>query len=398
MRRTLTAAVAVAAWLASAAPLWAGVYNPAEPAVWPLPGRFDQFQDLLGQLRSIVVEKQDPPLPPESPARVHYRTRAAELQARERTDGLTVRERVALSAYLIRLAKYEDAVRVLTPVEGTDDPHRFLVLANLATASQLADRLDRAVEYLGQALEAWPHVWHDFEKDQLAFYRLAERYHLKLLQLRQQEARLRPGRPPEAVDALFAGVQFTGAGGQYEPGELVAEQRDELPPGRLSVGIVGQLALWLPLDDRLYWLLGEVLNAQGDVTAAATVLDQLVYGRRFAARAAVEHRQVLLKTREAASTLTGEGGALAQEELLWQLAPRGGTLLPGAGSLVNETAWAAACSVLTDPLGTNPPPPPAGWMPNARDVAVGFLAGAVVALLVAIQFRGKRAGKAAALG
>src|SRR5262249_39585163 len=280
--------------------------------------------------------KQDPPLPPESEWRVHYRTRAAELQARERDGSLTVRDRVDLSAYYIRLTRYDEAVQGLTPGEGVGGPHRVLVLAHLAPAHQMAGRLDRAEQYLRQALDAWPSMWYGFSREQLNFYRRAEQYQLKLLHLRQQESRLQPRPHPETVDALFPGVNFVGRGGQYTPGELAPDQYDELPPD--AVMIVTQLVWWVPFADRVYCLLGELLNAEGKVSWAATILDELVYGRRFSARAAAEHRQVLLKARKDTEALIGTDQKPARSQLLlWWVAPRGAGLAPGAAGLMEGT-------------------------------------------------------------
>jgi hypothetical protein len=409
MRRTLTVTTAVAVWLAAAVPAWAGVYNTSEPAVWPLPATFMEFQLRLGDLRSIAVEEQPPPLPKESAARLYYRKRVAELEAKERDGALTERDRIDLSAYYIGLRKFEEALRVLAPVEAVQDQNSFMILSNLATANQLLGRLDRAADYLQQALNAWPRVCVGFSSDQLSYYRLAERYQLKLIRLRQQEEQARPGRPVESVDALFPGVRFIGPSGEYEPGEIAPEQSDELPSGLTGLRVVGQLVLWLPFDDRLYWLLGELFNARGEVDAASRIFAELD-GRNFKPPELRRHRHILEGVSKAAAELAGPQGPLLREEILWRLAPRGGTLPPGAGPLVNETAWATAYRLLSDDAGgirpgnvaadgnlagtaPAPPSPPAAWMPNGRDVGVGFVAGAAVAVLITLQFRGRRAGQ-----
>ena len=54
-----------------------------------------------------------------------------------------------------------------------------------------------------------------------------------------------------------------------------------------------QLLVWLPEDHRLYWLLGEIYNAQGKVGTAREILKDLVENRQQRFRELVEHRQKL---------------------------------------------------------------------------------------------------------
>jgi hypothetical protein len=92
------------------------------------------------------------------------------------------------------------------------------------------------------------------------------------------------------VDDLF-GMHFVGTGGHYQPGGLKASERERLP--RDAAAIVQQLLVWLPGDTRLYWLLGEVMNATGDVSGAADVLDECLWTRRYDAPTLRAHRQTL---------------------------------------------------------------------------------------------------------
>src|SRR5258707_1067825 len=224
----------------------AGVYNTQEPI--PAPGTsFERFRETVGQLRSIAVEEaQKPP----SRARSHYLLQVAPLQEKERDGNLTVMDRVNLSEYYLRLQKYEDAVRLLE--SAAREAPNFLVLANLATAYLLVDRLDRAIVYQRQALASWPALWPGFYVAELQRLRRVERALLTLMQNRLQESIRQPGKATETVDPLFPRVRFVGPSGRYEPGELAPEQRDELPLE--AIDTVAQLVLWLPHDNRLYWL------------------------------------------------------------------------------------------------------------------------------------------------
>jgi tetratricopeptide (TPR) repeat protein len=413
MRKMLIAlGMTLCVGLAATPGLRAGVYNTAEPAIWPMPGSLQDFQYRLGELRSIAVEMPKDPKETRETLREYYLRRVAELEAKERTDGLSVEDRINLGAYFIRLLKYEEAVRVLTPAESKD-PGNFMVLANLSTASAGAGRLERAIAYLQQALTAWPHVHFGYTAAQLYFYRTAERYQLRLLQLRQQESRLQPGRPPETVDALFGRVRFAGANGKYEPGGIALEQLDELPVE--SVPVVTQLVFWLPFDDRLYWLLAELLNAQGEPEKALTLMKDLSYGRRFSTPEFMEHRRVLLEQEEAMKQfMDPKSSAMTKEQLLGVMLPRGVGLAPGADALLQEAGWLGvfqhfdARSKIDSPLtddGKQPPPgrngddtsgkgltaPPAFWRPDVRHLVVSFLAGVAVTMLLVLQVRANRA-------
>src|SRR5207302_4716130 len=84
------------------------------------------------------------------------------------------------------------------------DRRNFMVIANLASAHQLAGRLDRAVSYLLQVKDVWPADWPGFSKNKLDWYRRVEQYHLQLARLRYRES-LRQGKGQAAagLDDLF---------------------------------------------------------------------------------------------------------------------------------------------------------------------------------------------------
>jgi tetratricopeptide (TPR) repeat protein len=388
MRTALTAALAVGLFLLPSGSLHAGLYNTAEPPLYPLPQTFDQFQSVRGDLQGAAVEQPGAP----NRLRNHYLQQVKALEAKGKAGDLTVEDRVNLGAYYVRLLRFEEAVRVLSAAEA-QEPDNFMVLCNLATANYLADpqdpaRLDRAVTEQEQALKAWPVVWAGLTAEELRWYRRAERFFLTLLQQRRQEARLQAGRPPQTLDDLFH-VRFVGRSGQYEPGTLAPDQMAALPAE--SVPIVSQLLLWLPFDNRLSWLLAELLNAQGDVESAVKIMDVLV-ATNFNTPELWAHRKVLRQALPVAKELGGPNGPVLKEQLAWALAPRGALLPPGAGPLLHEVGWAAA---LERRRRGDPPPPPekatTSWMPDWRPFLVGLGAGVALTVLAGLQFRQSRA-------
>jgi tetratricopeptide (TPR) repeat protein len=322
----------------------AGLYNTAEQVVEPSPGPngvkaipFRLFQQTLTDLQNIAIDK------PDNPIRERYVSRRDALQAKERQGALTVEERVNLGAYLIRLRQYDEAIQVLRTASA-QDPRNFMVLANLGTAYQLRGELPSAAQYLSDGLQQVSWDRPGWSKDQQKWYRRAETYHRKLVRLRGREALQGGGRakPPETVDALFDDgaeppqpVRFVGDDGRYEPGKLAAAERAKLPKD--AVAIVQQLLIWLPDDTRLYWLLGELLNAEGDVESAQRILDDCVWTRAYPSEELKKHRQVL-------------AAALPPPE-------------------------AAA-------------PAPAAWVPDSRHlIPVGVVAGLLIAGLAYLQIR-----------
>ena len=184
---------------------------------------------------------------------------------------MTVEDRINLSTYYIRLGKPEEATRVLEEVP--QGQRNFMVLSNLAMANQMAGRLERALPYLEEVIDKWPSAWPGLTAKQLRFYRQAEWAHLYLLRSRSQETIRQPNKPVVTLDPIFPGVRFVGPGGRYEAGVMAPRELEKLPENALS--LVMQLMLWLPSDSRLYWMLGEVFNADGDVPTSSYILDKL---------------------------------------------------------------------------------------------------------------------------
>jgi hypothetical protein len=148
----------------------------------------------------------------------------------------------------------------------------------------------------------FPSSFAKLTKPQLAWLNRVEKdYYLPFLARRSEEPR-RPGRElREDVDAIFPSspsarkpenpVQFVGPNGEYTAGVIADSERKKMPPDALA--IVQQLVLWHPHDARLYWLLGEIYNAEGDVETAAKILDHCSFNMGYSNPALLRHRQVL---------------------------------------------------------------------------------------------------------
>ena len=285
-------------------PVQAGLYLPAVAtqgpeisSTGPKPLPFSQFRrDVLEDLLRIGN-----PQPPESVARQKFLKSKDELQAKQRRGLLSQEDQVNLSGYLIRLRLFQDAIDLLTSV-ATRECRNFMIFSNLATAEQQVGHLERAISHLEQAEDVWPSEWPGMTPEQLRWYQHVERYQLRLLRQRWAEAR-RLGKPATGLDPLFTKdgqpIRYVGDSGRYEAGKIAAAEREKLPADALA--ILQQLLIWLPDDARLYWQMGEQLNATGDVSSAATVFDDCVWRRRLDDPELRQHRQIVAEAAQAKS-------------------------------------------------------------------------------------------------
>lgn len=222
---------------------------------------------------------------------------AKALKAKVRSGGASLQDQVDLSALYIRLGKYSEAIELLEPLARGEGRSHFMVLANLGTVYLLAGQMERAGDYLEQARDAWPTEFPGLTPAQLKWYAEVEKYQLRLVRSRRLEGARGGGAGGQDVDPLFgerdAPVKFVGESGQYEAGTLAAKEKAKLPKDALA--IVQQLVLWMPTDTRLYWLQGELLNAQGPsyIEDAFKILDDCGYIRGWHAPLLKEHRHTL---------------------------------------------------------------------------------------------------------
>jgi hypothetical protein len=391
MRMIRIAAAVAAVCLLGTPRAGAGIYsNDPLDQIVAGPLSLPQFQNVLGVYLSATS--------PQMPTHQRYLSRIKELEAQERGPfGLSTDDRVTLSAAYLRVLQPEKAAQVLKPVEGE---RNFMVHANLATAHQMSGRLERAADYQEMALKEWPSTWPGMTQNQLSWFYRTEKYYQALLRARLREERLAPGKPPETLDEVFPGVRFVGSDDKYQAGSIAPLQQARLPADALPV--VQQLVLWLPTDERLSWLLAEVLNANGFIAEAWGILDSLS-NRGYSPRELKEHRQVLKEAVPAALAWSTKM-AVNDEflKLLWAVSPRGGAA-PGSSPALNEIGWAVGLGFIRTPQkamdrAEDVSPVPSrdtprvdnAWLPSLRHVIVSFLAGVALTLLAGMQVREMR--------
>jgi Tfp pilus assembly protein PilF len=259
----------------------AGLYYSGEEMA-PLPSQWRGFLLDQRQLRNVLL--------PSSPLRQRYQKAADDLEKAARSRKLSADEAADLGALYVRLGKFNHAVEALRAAQR-QYPRHFHVAANLGTAFQMLGELSGAEACLREAVRLAP-----------AKQRQAEQYHLDLVC-----RRLREGKGAQGLDDLF-GVRFVNDKGEYEPGKLAAAQRKKLPAE--AVACAQQLALWLPADGRLLWLLAELAGAHGDVRTAAAIMDGCVTEFGLRAPDLRRHRRLM---REAAGKLAKSGPTSRKE-------------------------------------------------------------------------------------
>src|SRR5262245_12952504 len=155
----------------------------------------EQYAELPSRLRGFLIDHralraagyERPGDVSVTPLRDDYLLAAQNLAKLAKTRALTPDEAADLGAVYVRLGKHDQALAVLIPA-ARKTPDHFCLAANLGTAFQMTGDLDRAAEYLAEAVRLAPEKLRPFEQ-----------YHLKLLRLRLKEGK----KAPTAVDDLF---------------------------------------------------------------------------------------------------------------------------------------------------------------------------------------------------
>jgi tetratricopeptide (TPR) repeat protein len=288
----------VASCLVAGGTARAGIYVTVDQDLpFPLPPDFAKVKRLLDDLNFANDLASTLPTAPKSEHRQLYLARVEKLEAKQRDGDLSLLESADLGGAYLRLGRYAKASTVLEKAAraaGEDAPERFLLLANLATAYQGQNRRPEDVIAKHQdALDAMPAKppapgWSQEQWDQL---RIAERYQLLMLKLRAEER-----AKWTTFDVLFPKVRFSGPKGEYQAGPANADTLHELP--RDALQIVIRLLTWAPSDPRLFWLYGEVLNAEGNVREAALALDHLGFTGIIGEPELRRHQRVLNEAKE----------------------------------------------------------------------------------------------------
>ena len=160
------------------------------------------------------------------------------------------------------------------------------------------------------------------------------------------------------------------------------------------------------MDNRLYWLFAEMLNAWGEVVEAADVLKDLVEVRQYTMSPELRrHYLILQAARPTAEAITRSRTQIPGFDvlLLWAVAPRESIGAPGLGPLVQQAGWTAALKQAREPTGLGGPPeadfakplldspnPSANQLPSWQPMVVCFVAGVLVTLLSGFQLRQRR--------
>ncbi|MFO0851308.1 MAG: DUF3299 domain-containing protein [Gemmataceae bacterium] len=246
-------ALTISALLLSALPAAAGLHFSGE-TIRELPARWTGYLPDHRALRNAANPRAA------SPIRDLYADAALRLQTAAKQRPLTADEAADLGAALIRLGQPAQALDTLRPA-ARRHPDHFRLAANLGTAWQQAGDLGQAALALEDAVRLAPPAWERLET-----------LHLKLVRLRLAEGK----SPKDAPNALFD------------------------PPPTDALALAQHLALWLPADGRLLWLLAELAHAAGDVRTAANLLDGCVTEFNLASPAVRTRRQQVRAEADAA--------------------------------------------------------------------------------------------------
>ena len=296
-----------------------------------------------------------------------------------------------MTGILLRLGRATQ-VRELLDKKGIapNDPSRFLLLAHQAMAWRDVD-LSRAVDFQEQALRAWPRIWLGWSPEVLAWFRRCEQLNLQLLKSRQREKEAGLTNWKN-LDALFPGVSFVGPNGEYQAGEIAPRYFDKLPR---EAGLqVLQLWLWNPEDDRLAWLMAELLNAYGNIEGNIEVADKILQklgNKGLNDRPELrQHRQVLNVAVEMLREMRRPDTQF-RTRAFWMLFPHLDPLAGGAAMAVNLTGPTAAILAEQLPLPAPPAGPEASVPPpfqlQWKQIFVSFVGGWIVCILINLQIR-----------
>jgi hypothetical protein len=288
----------------------AGLYHPDVLAQFDIDADGYAVPLSLSSFKSLVGVANEADLIKGAPETESHKKLVHAIEARRKKGNLSPPELVAQSAELLRLRFERDyideAIDLLRAIRPLPTGYEFLIQTHQAHAFMIRPNgrdVARAYEFEESAVKDY-----DFPKSipgltdlQVKWYHRLERdYYLLFLRHRQEEAARRLNAADQ-LDPIFASgtksmrkpIRYVGESGRYEAGGLAASEMEKLP--RDAVAIVQQMILWDPSDPRLWWQLGEVYNAQGDVKSAWAVFDSLLDFNtwKFAVPELKEHYRIL---------------------------------------------------------------------------------------------------------
>jgi len=211
-------------------------------------------------------------------------------------------ELVGLSADLIRLGQAGEATGLLAPQLRERSPDYRLV-ANLVMAHAFRGEWSAAHDrHNFLLLDVDPPVTvPSLKPEQLKWLIQLDRGPIRAWLAVHQRITLKPttqqapGEDAEVypifTDAKKLPIQFVNEAGVYEPGKLAAQERAKLPPD--AIAMVQQLALWMPGDSMLLWLLAELYAADGKLAEAADAFDMCTARGLTKPKLLMEHRALV---------------------------------------------------------------------------------------------------------
>jgi tetratricopeptide (TPR) repeat protein len=279
--------------LMAVGPARAGVYSTREPKWEVSRDYFRKFQEQsLTPLKQLASPQAEQPWQKYLDLAATALLVAKDPPARGQPDTLKPEERLDLATCLLRI-RYpgkqmpEKAIAILNAANDRDKDN-FLVMSTLGTANQVTGEYQRADVWLTEGLRYWAKPFDQLSPKHKAFltetmkwnaadfawFGKCEKFQRDLVRFRMRELKKGPltfAKALERLDPLFPDqtLRFVGESGKFEPGKIAKAEADKLPPDAIEV--VEQLLIWMPDDLRLYWLLGELLNARGDVENAKIV-------------------------------------------------------------------------------------------------------------------------------
>ncbi len=298
----------------------AGVYSPDEPFNFEIDSDgFAKAIQFQGGFESIVAGAREIarlPLPgaADNSVRKEYLDRV-EKRRKKGVASLAPEELAGYTADLIRLNRAGEVLNLLQPLAR--DPRRggFIAYAHLAVAHATSAGWTEAYEQQQMAIRysEFPTRFAKLTRPQLAWLKRMEReYYFPFLAHRAEESRRnRRGDLNQDVDPIFPSAvppkksedpfQVARDRAEYKAGSIPERSRKKLPPDAMA--IVQQLVLWHPYDARLYWLLGELYNAEGDGESALRILDHCSFNMGYSNPNLLHHRQIL---QQAAATIAAQ--------------------------------------------------------------------------------------------
>ncbi|HEV3146575.1 MAG TPA: hypothetical protein VGZ47_21990 [Gemmataceae bacterium] len=222
-------------------------------------------------------------------------------------DNLDETEVAELSGREIRLRQLNRALELLRNAEKKF-PNSFVIHSHLALVSHL-QKDPEAPRLQLEASRMHPKQIPGLAAEQVPWALRLERLLFELERNRFREERDTGIQASnESLDSILP-ITFVGPSGQYEAGKISSEESTKIPEDALTA--VQQLLLWLPDDIRLCWLLAELYNAQGDISAANFFFDYCA-NKGFQPPLLRAHRRVVL---EAAAAQPAAGFANLAERI-----------------------------------------------------------------------------------